>query len=511
MKKIKVILITLLFLSACKNWDFGDINNPPIDPVESTPKDLFSGGIVNFFNNTGRSYFMNPTLYIQWNHQVLYDSEMKYADRPISWTPYFVGVLSNFKENIKFYEENLANNASLAPVYGDLNNQLAANKVMYAYIFKFITDIYGDVPYSEALDDKNLTPKYDNQIDIYKSILQMLKEARDAFNPSAEYAMINGDVIYEGEVSKWRKLANSLLLHTALQLVDVDNATASQYITDAVNDGDFIEKINDEAWIRYLKCDEFLQNPISRFRDGDYCYAREFTDALKGRSKATPGSYSPTYNHSVDPRIMVYLNDPNKDGEPYARFLSRISRQAQFSSYIKGLESPLPFFTAAWTYLDRAEAAARGLSSENFDNLLSQAIQISIQSADYHWSQFTEQDAATYYNLAANYVTNRVADANDATYGGSTSAEEAKLRVIAEEKWVAYFPMGFEAWTQWRRLDMPELQPHPEAINTHGTIPVRYRYPGTEPTENNENYQAALQGLNPQEDNNEAKVRWDVN
>lgn len=509
MKKIQLFLIALLVLGSCKNFDFGDINKDPIGPNEPSPKDMLAGGIMNFFNNTGRDHFTNPTFYVQWQAQNIYTSEMQYADYPIDWNPWYVQVLSNFKANIDYISANREN--SVVRSMGDPDNQIAVNKIMKAYVFKFVTDIYGDIPYSEALDPNNKTPKYDNQIEIYHGIIDELKEARDMIDETK--GGIEGDIVYNGDMAKWKKLANSLILHAALQLSNVPSEKnyAKGVFQDIINNlgsnGGVIESLSDEAWIQYSKDDRHLQNPYSRLRRDDYYLTKEFTDALQGENKINNPvtSCSPSYNGTPDLREYIFNNTPGDDGKSYS--CSNPGSGAKMSGLIWDAEAPLPFFTAAWVYLDRAEAAARGWTSENFDDMLTHAIKASYESLAAHYLPQYYSDFDSY---ATQFAAARVADANNPNYGlANGDATKAKLEVVGEEKWVAYFPMGFEEWAQWRRIGYPKLTPHPDPLNATGQIPRRYAYPMNEPTFNPQGYASGVQDLTPAEDRNDSRIPWD--
>ena len=496
MKKIQLFLIALLVLGSCKNMDFGDINKDPIGPNEPSPKDLLAGGMINFFNNAGRNYHSNPTFYVQWQTQNQYTSEMRYADQPIDWDPWYVQVLSNFQTNIQYINDHRSDATVLS--MGDPDNQIAVNMIMKAYVFKFITDIYGDIPFSEALDPENKTPKYDNQIEIYHGIIDMLKQARDMINVSASVA-VQGDVLYNGDMQKWQKLANSLILNAALQLSNVTSEVtyAQTEFNSALNhSAGVIEAVSDEAWVYYDHNSRALQNPWSRLRPEDYFLSKEFTDALQGEANGAPASCNPTFNHTPDAREQIFSNTPGDDGHAYS--CSNTGGGTKMSTLIWNPDAPLPFYTAAWTYLDRAEAAARGWTSEDFDTMLTNAITTSYESLSNHYGVDITGSTVTYVNA-------RVADANDPNYGGG----DAKLRVVGEEKWVAYFPMGFQEWAQWRRIGYPELTPHPNAINATGQIPRRYTYPATEHTFNPDGYNSGVQDLTPAEDRNDSRIPWD--
>jgi hypothetical protein len=100
--------------------------------------------------------------------------------------------------------------------------------------------------------------------------------------------------------------------------------------------------------------------------------------------------------------------------------------------------------------------------------------------------------------------------ANQTAYVNARIADAASnmLTVISEEKWVALFPSGFDAWSEWRRTDIPTLVPATDAIND-GNIPRRYNYPSDEANLNGANYTTGLSGLSPATDSNTSKVWWD--
>jgi len=501
MKKLSILLAFALVMASCKNIDFGDINKNPNGPVEPNPPAMLAGGMMNYFNNTGRDYFTNPTFYVQWQAQNIYDSEMRYADYPIDWDVWYVQVLSNFKENIDYIKEN----PDQVIFYGDPNNQIGVNMIMMAYVFKQVTDTYGNIPFSEALDKTITTPKYDDQISIYHGLIDMLKEARDMMDPAKPGPQ--GDIVYGGDVAKWQKLANSLILNAALQLSNVASEVdyAKSEFNAALNhSAGVVENVDEEMWVFYSGADRALVNPYYRLRKADYLLTKEFTDALQGEAKGMPGSCSPTYNTTFDARINIYSSSPLDDGKSYS--CMEEGGGAQMSNYIWNPDdptTPLSFFMASWTYLDRAEAAARGWTTESCGEMLTNAILASYNSLSSIYGEDITAEAAA-------YAAARVADGQNPNYGNSQSAEEAKLRVIAEEKWVAYFPMGFQGWTQWRRLsDYLELTPHPNPINTTGQIPRRYKYPAGEITLNPEGYKSGVQALNPPEDRNDSRIPWD--
>ncbi len=336
---------------------------------------------------------------------------------------------------------------------------------------------------------------------------------------------VKGDVIYNGNMEKWQKLANSLILHAALQLSNTSevNYARNEFNSALNNPLGVLEETSDDAWIPYFSEDYYLKNPYSQMRRADYALSKEFTDALQGDGfyGSSPSSCSPTFNTTPDYRIRIFstaldpldLDHPADtldpftfDGSPYS--CSASGGSAQISSLIWKADAPLPFFLSSWVYLDRAEAAARGWTSEDFDTMLTNGILRSYEALDKVYNPIDPAKSRNFVDYKTIYAAARVADANNGSYGDGNA--DPKLIVVAEEKWVAMFPKGFEGWTQWRRLHYPLLQPHPNPYNSTGQIPRRYAYPGEEATVNPDNRaEAVANGLNPPEDRNDSRTRWD--
>ena len=156
-------------------------------------------------------------------------------------------------------------------------------------------------------------------------------------------------------------------------------------------------------------------------------------------------------------------------------------------------DTPLPLLTAAYTWLNRAEAAELGWTSENVTEMLSNGIKASFAS----FGDLYDPDDLLALGDGAAYASARVADAATLGY----------LQVIREEKWIALYPNGLDAWSEWRRTEIPLLTPAANAVN-NGEIPRRYNYPAEESILNSSNYTTAVNSLEPPTDNNTSKVWW---
>src|SRR6185312_10206978 len=137
--------------------------------------------------------------------------------------------------------------------------------VLRSWAFSLLTDAFGDIPYSQAIQiDKYLTPAYDAQKDVYEGILNDLKNAQAALDPNGK--AIAGDIIYNNNISLWKKFANSLRLRIALRISDREPEISKQVLADIQNEGgSFISSNSEIAQLVYLNSPN--QNPISNYFD----------------------------------------------------------------------------------------------------------------------------------------------------------------------------------------------------------------------------------------------------
>lgn len=509
MKNLRLftLFFCILAFTACDSVDFGGVNTDDDNPQEASTEGLMAGAMNRYFSSlTGRSYHTNPTLYVQYQTQSTYTTEMTYGQNPYPWSDYYSGTLSNLSQ---VYETTTADEVpAIVETFGSANNQAAVAEIMSAVIWKRVTDTWGPVPYNEALNaDENKTPAYTSQDSIYTDLISRVKAARDMITIGDGPT---GDVLYGGDMEKWQKFANSFLLSLSIQLSEADEALAEQEFNAALNhEAGVIENVADEAWYDHQNTSG-ATNPFTASRGSDYFLAEPFTDALKAE---TPNDSSIVYSNDsmVDERINVLSTDPEASGGKFG--IDKIvqpSGTASISSNIWDPEGDLPHMTAAYTYLNRAEAAERGWTNEVAADMLVEGITASYATLDAHYDDGSASSGALQSD-GTDFAAQRVLDA--------ATAEDGILQVIGEEKWVALFPMGFDAWSEWRRTShmkdwgngatgYPGLYPAPDATNG-GEIPRRYIYPSVEGGVNSANYEAGVGMLSPAEDDNVSRFWWD--
>lgn len=337
--------------------------------------------------------------------------------------------------------------------------------VLRSWVFQLLTDAYGDIPYKQAGNiTEYLTPVYDAQKDVYYGLLDDLKVAQAALDPAGK--AIAGDVIYGGKIALWKKFANSLRLRIALRIADREPEKAKQVLAEIAAEGSgYISSNSEIAQLNYF--DSPNQNPVGAWfetRD-DFRISKSITDKLFQLDDPRLAVYA---NKTQTTTPTNYVGIPNGLSTGDANNLG-FAKTSKPGTYFTVSRSPAVIESYAEVLFFRAEAAARGLTSENAENLYSQAIKASL-------TQFgiSEKEVSTYV-------------AQPSVKYDATNYKKS----IGEQKWIALFGQGLEAFAEWRRLDFPKLDPAVAGV-LNKQIPVRFIYPGTEQSLNKENYRQAL-------------------
>ncbi len=472
-KFLSIILTgTLLMGSGCEPSDFGDINVNP----NSTTVPVTSALLTNAISNMGgAASFVRGGLFCQ------YYSETQYTEASLYATPQF-GFGGNYAGDLYDLQNIIINNTDAATkdkvsVNGSNNNQIAVARILKAYNFMYLTDEFGDLPYSGALKG-DAKPAYDTQESIYKDLFKELKEAVAQIDGGKAPA---GDVLYSGDLAKWKKFANSLRAILAVRISKADANLGKSEFAAAISAG-VIQDNADNATLVYPG--GAFKNPWFNLYNGrkDYAISDVVTTMMSDLK---------------DPRLKVFGN-PNASGTvvgfPYGltrdEAVTFANGHADFGFVLaagkRTESSALPILTAAHVYLARAEAAQRGWTTETATTMYNNGIKASMEQ----WGVF---DATTY----AAYI----ADAK-------VSLAVDPLIKIGTQRWLAFYPDGTQGWSEWRRTGYPVLKPTTKATNASKQIPRRFTYPSTEPNLNKENYNAAVGRLSGG-DTQDAKIWWD--
>ena len=462
---IKALPVLMLGSVGCNK--FQDTNVNPAATV--TPK--LANLLSNVEANIG-GYATSTTtgLFCQYFSETQYNAASLYASSSL---------LASFSSN---YYNYLMDLQDIINRDGGKNMNAVA-KILQAYIFWYVTDMWGDVPYSQALKGTtSLKPAFDTQETIYKGLIQQLTDAVGSFDATAP--LITGDFIYSGDISSWKKMANSLRMMMALRLTKRYPAASDYAATQfkaALADGGGYMTANSENFKVTYDGDKY-KSPWYNLYDGrkDVGQSKTITDMLAGygdNRQTTMGSSTQGVPYGlarVDAEAWATAN-PN-----WSRILAATLRPTG---------GVVTIVTASEVTLARAEAADRGWTTEDALNLYKQGITLSFEQ----WGAGTP--ASTYFDQTGVAFT-------------AATGTGANLKQIATQRWLATYPDGVQGWSEWRRTGFPVLTPAVAATNTSKLIPRRYTYATVEYNTNGDNVTAAAGRLEGG-DTQDSKFWWD--
>lgn len=482
MKKL-ILILTAIFFASCSN-NLESLNENIKDPSSVPGESLFTGAQKNLVDQMVdlNVNINNTKLWAQYLQETTYTDESNYdqVGRNVPqrhWRTMYRDVLKDFNESAKVIS---ATNYALPADQLTKANKLVVIEILTIYTYSILVETFGDIPYTEAIDIDNLLPKYDDGLTVYKDLIVRLSAAINALD-TTNGSFGDTDRIYEGDTSKWKLFANSLKLRMGILLSDVDNALAKQTVEDAVAGGVFTSSA-DDATYTYLSADPNT-NPIHD------------NLILSGRHDFVAGkTIIDMMNTLNDPRRPLYFLDVAGSyigGEIGST--SNYSSHSHVSAMVEAAETEGVIFNYTEVEFLLAEAAARtfnvgGTAKDHYD--------AGVMSSIETWGG-TTADATTYLAQATvDY---------DTTLAVSTAATPWK-EVIGNQKWIALYNRGIEAWTSIRLLDFPTLATPTEAVSG---FPNRYTYPVNEQTLNRTNYQSASTAIGT--DTAEQKLFWDMN
>lgn len=492
MKRIYFVFtaFSLLVLNACTK-DFTEVNTNPNIPTKVTPDLLLSGVIKSAVNEQVGQAWGTGNLLVQYTAKIQFVNEDRYL-----WGEKN-GIWSNVYGNMRNVQNMIDLASNNTPVQ---QNYLGVALVLKSWLFSLATDAYGDIPYSEAVKAKTngiYLPKYDTQEEIYAGLLADLKKANDILGTSNE--TISGDILFNGSVVKWKKLANSLRLRLLMRLSKKRsvNADMQAIIANAVQNP-IMTSNDDNAELRYLADVPANQWPLYSARVGSFDEIRvskTLSDRLRAINDPRLSVFGRPSQSSVaagTPRIegipnglgdVAALNfnggpqGVSRVGYTYACLVCNDNNQAPpLPNIARGIimnYSELQFILA--------EAAEKGMitSSTTAETFYLNGVQSNFA---YYAAMVPSAYGITVTPAASYYTQPAVA------YTG-TSTE--KLGKIALQKWVSLFFTGLEGWFDWRRTGLPVIVPGQDNLNNN-RVPVRFIYPLAEQALNAANRAAAV-------------------
>lgn len=483
-----LIAVLVLFVGC----DFGDVNEDPNNPAQPRTDLLLSEAQKDVGSRVGA---VTGTLYSQYFAETQYTEASRYSTTNFNWSGWYAGPLNDLQTIIDLNSNPQTQDASYVLAGGSNVNQLWVAKTLKTYFFQMITDRWGAVPYHQALQgEEELTPSYNSQEEIYGHMLATLDTA--ASRLTTNEAGPTGDYIFEGNVMQWKRFANTLRMRLALRVADVAPNMAQNHFMDAYNNNG--GPLQSAAMYPFL-ADPNSENPwYSRFETRrDYAISNTMSDTMKALNDyrllafANPASAYDNENDTLE------FSDINPMPYGVSSDSAGSLNQAQVSligDAMRGQGTDLPIISMAELHFLLAEAAARGWGV----NGTAQAhYQAGIEAS---WNQWNIMD----YTIVSSSDLNAYMNQPEVQW----NANEWRAK-IGYQKWLALFPVGYEAWTEWRRLGHPSLEPAPAAANPSGTIPARMGYPTSEQDLNSQSYNEAVPQILGGPDALNTHVWWD--
>lgn len=493
----------VLGTAACDMDTLTDVNVNPNNPTVAPAPSLFVHGARLGTNRwLGNANLRMFSLIGQHVAEVQYPETDAYVRITAGFTE--TNFNNSYAEELKDFAEVIRlGQEQGAPGY------YAPAMVMQSWGFGLITDMWGDVPYSQALrgDDAEaegaVQPAYDPQSEIYDNLFANFDAATQALAGASGPTLGNADPIYGGNIAAWQRFSNSLRARHALRIVNVDAARAEQELAAAFNAPGGVFETNAHSAVVSWPGNGVYDNPWStNFQTRD-------DHRVSDRLLAFLGGWD-------DPRLHV-LAQPAERDTAQAALGNRATKYCDWGTpcYVglanamtHALSSPLVPYTSkpgerfyrpdnpsfimtnAEVQFIRAEAAARGLgglAAGQAAGFYEDAIRASME-------QWGITDAA---EIDA-YLARPEVAYQDGTAG---------LEQIATQKWVALFGDGIQAWTEWRRTCQPaNIRPGPDA--TLNEVPRRLQYATTESAVNEASLAAAVARQGP--DQLTTRIWWDT-
>lgn len=486
-KTIYIALAAILLMAGCTK-DFEELDRPKTTTDRMEPGPLFTRALV-----TGSGISAGVW---QWKHQI---SGSVYAQ-------HFANIQTGANFTSDNYEPRAWNQvwnwyfgmANFAPLHynyhvinlaREINNPVmeAVARIWNVYMIQQVTDMYGDMPVSEAF--LSVKPAFDSQKDIY---LHMLEELKVAVEMLEEYGELEyerygaADVLFQGDLNHWKRFANTMTLRLGLRASNTNefNSLILPYL----------ENIDVNVTIDHHS----YTAKIAPDADGPTYHVKNPLTFVHGWNEVRMSKTMYDILDALDdPRMQVFAQ-PNAHGEyvglpngqPHELLSSE--RQTRFipdycniGDFFIRDDTPLFLLTYAEAAFLKAEAAHRGFIAGSARDYYEQGIRASFEQLE-----IDDQDVIEAY-----------------LNGEAQFDESVALEQIYTQRWIALFPNGHEAWSLVRRTGYPQMNPPVYTYPGNDEMPRRKPYSDSERLYNADNYQHAVNRMGG--DSQYTRMWWD--
>lgn len=368
------------------------------------------------------------------------------------------------------------------------NTYQAISWLMEAYCFQALADGWGDVPFTEALKGQDQTqiivdPKFDSQRVVYRGILSYIDTANVLMTQKGAITPGSDDLIYGGDMSKWKKFANTLKLRVIMRMSAADPLYAKRMMDSLYASSPEFLTEGDDARISFTAANG-NNNPL---------YAELSSMALAGSQQlAASKTVIDTMNANNDYRAQAFfnktsvgdltgLNQSDYDiAMPAGSYSTPSAAVGADKSNVASATASVMLLSATESYMLQAEAVVRGLMSGDDAQLYYLGLHASFAAYSSAIKAATGLTGAEAYTI---YVTGDGGSILPAYWSAYPSAGtvDARVKTIITQKWFAMCGNeGFEAWTEYRRTGYPDFLVNPRNSHLGTAFPARFLYPTTE-------------------------------
>ena len=418
-----------LVLSSCKKWIDTDINIDPDSPADVPMKLMLPAIEQNLgYVMAGNDFVMTTNVWMQQfdgiSRQAKVESRYQLlpADVNNAWNSIYTGTFMNAKVMIDKAEKTEGKespyNAGVA-------------RVLIATSLGIATDLFGDLPFSKAFrgTENVLKPAFDSQEKLYDTLYTILDDAVADFNSTTNLVEVDGDVVYDGDIAKWKKAAYSIKARHDLQLSEVNgDAAYTAALADAANGF----SSNDDDFIIPWNADN--HNPIFQFMEqrGDISMSATLIDLMKVNN---------------DPRLPFYAAKDGDDNYTGSALGAHDANASAPGDYIAGATAPSYIMTYSELKFIEAEANLKlGKTTE-------------------------AQDA--FEEAVASSVLRVTGSANTSWLAANVNGTPVSMDLIMTQKYINSFGTN-QAFADYRRTGLPALTIPPDALLP--TLPARFPY-----------------------------------
>ncbi len=504
MKKIAILLTVFMALGmiGCEK-NFLDINDDPNVPTVADPSKLLSGAQVSLGVTFSQDNYIGNGL-LSYVHQLVSREVQQYNITSS-------GTISNtWQWAFTYVNPNLDQLISTSEANGNLKYAGVA-KILKAYTFSVMVDIFGDIPYSEANIPGLIAPKLDAGEEIYNSLISLIDQAKlDLNNTEAANIFKPGsdDLIYNGDLTKWEKLANTLKLRLLLnsRLTPEKITNYSTLLNDLITENNFIEEGEDfEFWFTAQTAPD-QRHPafIDEYDGGQITYyiSPWFYEIMRG---LTINATNNPFAGINDPRIPYYWANQLIDDQPAQNpheyrhenfmsiFFGSIGPNADFaqreSATLVGIYpcggkyddgngsdgkgftgvdgdgiAPHKFITHASLKFMLAELAIVGEIAQDPATLYEEAV----RAAYSHVNKVVSKSSKDVPSISGTIIDNHVAQLMTAY---NAASNEVKYEMIMTQKWISNFFNPVETYADYRRTGYPVFFDATQGI---GIVPIDF-------------------------------------